>query len=156
MALITIGFTGTRHGMNWQQKDAVTRELKFWMRGPLEAVHHGCCRGADEDLNEICRALGIHTVGHPGPDGDKWRSDEHADVMLPPKGHFARNRDIVNACAILFAAPAQVEEQRYGGTWYTINYARQRHVARLIFQPDGILIKEGSDSQRLEAPPEIE
>lgn len=138
-----IGFTGTRYGMSPAQKATVTAFLK----GALPVgVEHGDCVGADADFHKIVRSLftpqQCPITVRPGP-GKELRAFCDGDAILPPKSHFARNRDIVDHTDLLVATPMFKHEQSSGGTWYTINYARKckkkrPDLAVFIVWPDGL------------------
>jgi hypothetical protein len=85
--------------------------------GTLE-FHHGSCQGADVEAAMLVRYIcgnKCKIVCHPGPGGDAHRQDSGVDdVILPVKAHFARNRDIVNACEVLIVCPKQMEWQPRG------------------------------------------
>lgn len=135
--MIFVGFTGTRHGMTEAQQ-ATFREVFPTDAG---AFHHGSCQGADVQAARLVRQLrpdGITSICHPGPDGDTHREASGVDDFTHTgKTHFARNRDIVDACPVLIACPCDMTEQPRGGTWYTINYARKCERRILIIWPDG-------------------
>lgn len=130
-----IGFTGTRYGGTKEQKETL-REL-LYLAKPTTA-DHGDCVGADDDFHktvrEVCPTTEIH--GRPGP-GTDLRAFNEFDVEHPVKTHFARNRDIVDGKDMIYAIPNSFEEQERGGTWYTIRYARKKHVPCTIIWPDG-------------------
>lgn len=128
-----IGFTGTRHGMTDQQTAAVGRLLSE--HAPLE-FHHGCCVGADDEANTLARRKGVRTIGHR-PIDTALMADCECDENRDPLTHFARNRAIVDECAMLIATPYTAEPQPRGGTWYTINYARKRGKPVHVIRPDG-------------------
>jgi hypothetical protein len=132
-----VGFTGTRRGMTDVQMCMFEGMLT---RTPAE-FHHGSCRGADVEAARIVRRTFLYPVRivcHPGPDGDPCQEDSGVDSeRLAPKTHFARNRDIVNACDKLIACPGEMQEQARGGTWYTINYARKVGKPVTIIWPNG-------------------
>lgn len=114
-----IGFTGTRHGMSTEQRDAVDA-IVAEMFGAVTA-HHGLCVGADEEFQAITRVRGIDVIGHPGPDwphGDLCARVVCLDV-LDPLPHMKRNAAIVAASSIMIAAPHEPEPQPCGGTWGT-------------------------------------
>lgn len=118
---MNVGFTGTRKGMTARQLldlDAVLRSFN-----PPGEFHHGDCVGADDQAATIARQAGFVIVCHP-PADPRLRAFHPYDRTLPTKGHLARNRDIVDSCGVLIAAPAEAHEQPFGGTWYTIRYAR--------------------------------
>ncbi len=121
-----VGFTGTRRGMTPGQLAAVSFLLRAWSRVAILEVHHGGCRGADLEFHALARPHRRHV--HPGPG-----SSRSGDVVYPVPCHgsggrgspyLVRNRDIVDACEVLVAAPGGPEVVR-SGTWATIRYARR-------------------------------
>lgn len=125
MATITVGFTGTRKGMSDLQKERL--ETLLWALtscGAQVELHHGDCIGADEEADSIaqkCHAI-IHI--HP-PRIASNRAYCPGDVMYAEKSYLARNKDIVDACSLLVAAPYSNQEELRSGTWSTIRYARK-------------------------------
>jgi hypothetical protein len=129
-----IGFTGTRHGMTMKQRFLVEDILH--QRFPT-AVHLGDCHGADAQAYYICVMLGLRTIGHP-PIEAKARALLLYNKELPAKEYKERNKDIVDACELLLAAPHGFTEQfRGSGTWHTIRYARKMKKPYIIIWPDG-------------------
>lgn len=128
-----VGFTGTRRGMTAAQHRAVcqlVQELR-----PTE-VHHGCCVGADAQLHEAAKWFWpVH--GHPGPDGPNRARLEGFARMWRAKDYGGRNQDIVDACDVLVAAPAEQAPQSSGGTWQTVRRARAARKRVVIVWPDG-------------------
>lgn len=130
-----IGFTGTRYGMTDLQA-AVFEGLL----GDVKAFHHGSCKGADVEAAHIAhKAFPLaRIVCHPGPDGDEHQVNSGVDhERWTPKTHFARNRDIVAACDEMIACPKEMQEQQYGGTWFTVRYARKIGKQVTVIWPDG-------------------
>lgn len=138
---LNIGFTGTRKGMTPEQRKQVLYWLTIMTKIYVPTAHHGDCLGADAEFHELCDELKIPTRGHP-PINPKYRA--YCDFSLgceAEKEYLERDRDIVNASTILFAAlPGPYELNRRSGTWYTLNYAKERGVMYLSFNPDGGLI----------------
>ncbi len=140
------GFTGTRLGMTPPQREAV--------RGLLAAhapacVHHGDCRGADQEFHEDClltkekRALWL--VVHPPADIFYRAFCKEFDQRRSEKPFLQRNREIVDACGIVVAAPADMAEPPLGhggGTWHTIRYARRQRKKIYLVLPDGTIQSE--------------
>lgn len=131
-----VGFSGTRLGMTTPQ----TRRLYTIINAlrPSE-VHHGDCQGADAGFAELvsgnwprCRI-----VVHP-PSDDAFRAFTRWGTALPPKHYFDRNRDIVDVCDVLIAAPADMAVRSRGGTWWTVRYANERGTAVWIIWPNGV------------------
>jgi len=135
-----IGITGTRHGMTELQEVMLEGLLR-----PMSSFHHGSCQGVDVQAAQIVGRLFNYKpriVCHPGPDGDPCQQDSGVDdERREPKTHFARNRDIVDETDELYACPREMEEQKHGGTWYTIRYARKKGKPVTIIFPDGSLGK---------------
>jgi hypothetical protein len=132
-----LGFTGTRDGMTDAQELTVWECLKRWT--PSELRHGDCC-GADEQAHNLAVRERIRTVAHP-PVVELLRAFCKADLILEPRDYLHRDRDIVDASKALLAAPATVAEGGWSGTWYTIRYARRRHVPVVIIGPDGRVIE---------------
>lgn len=130
MAILSMGFTGTRLGLSDVQKDALYKIL----RKHDGIFHHGDCIGADADAHDIARALNWTIHGHP-PINSRLRAFKNCDSSSPPKDYHTRNRDIVNSCQYLIACPKSKVET--GGTWYTINYAKENNGRFSIILPDG-------------------
>jgi hypothetical protein len=139
---IHIGFTGTRFGMTLFQRHELERKLSE-LKKTLEecgeknaAFHHGCCVGADIEAAEIFKRV--------YPDG--------AIVQHPPinrtlavvnpgletrhdKPYLERNRDIVLQSQLMFATPKEKKEQKRGGAWYTIRFARECKRKIIVIPP---------------------
>ncbi|HET7584983.1 MAG TPA: hypothetical protein VFK13_08750 [Gemmatimonadaceae bacterium] len=129
-----IGVTGTRRGISIAQLRAYTMLLD--QNRPAE-VHHGDAVGADAELHRAARALGFRIVVHP-PLGKKHRAFCEGDVVHRPKSREARDRDVVDASDLLFAAPAEPGvEGPNTGTWYTVQYALWRGTPIVLVWPDG-------------------
>ena len=145
------GFTGTRIGMTEKQQEMC---LSIFRDFHGAEIHHGSCVGADYEMHQAFIFAPITIIVHP-PIVTKFMagcggriismSAEGKTTQKPveyktPKSYFARNRDIVEETDALIAAPSTEEEK--GGTWYTINYARQlkRHI--FIVLPNGTFVEE--------------
>ncbi len=133
-----IGFTGSRDGMTEQQKEAFLDLL-----GKLGAteLHHGDCVGSDDQAatlaHDFMRFPAIFC--HP-PVDEKLRAwNRFALDTLPAKTHFARNRDIVDDTDVLIATPNCEPLALYGGTKYTVEYARKRKKAVYVIWPSGMV-----------------
>jgi hypothetical protein len=132
-----LGFTGTRRGMTGAQLDAVDKLIVAMTDDDKRTeFHHGGCVGADMDFHMIANEYGPVIV-HPGPDGPLCAKGlRGCPIWLPAKSYLARNRDIVDACDLLIAAPHGPEEQR-SGTWSTVRYARKVGRPVVVVWPDG-------------------
>jgi hypothetical protein len=139
VALVRVGFTGTRDGMTNAQREALSSILGEWADSSSE-FHHGCCVGADAEAHRIHRERSkAPIIGWTGPnDEQRGVADHQLDEVRPRQSSFfARNRSIVNAVDVMIATPRYMWEEDKGGTWYTIRYARK--VGRTIYVawPDG-------------------
>ncbi len=144
-----VGFTGTRSGCTTKQYDALKKLLTSMTTSddPMKALHHGACVGADADAARIARGLGVTVVAHPEVSARVEHGHEAAnrsreameasDEVLPEQTHFARNREIVQACDVLVACPRTNHEESQGGTWFTVVQARRAGKRVVIVWPDG-------------------
>lgn len=132
-----VGFTGTQQGMTDDQIEIVNLNIQMIRieNGPDE-FHHGDCIGADAQAHDMAETLGYQTVSHP-PVIEAKRAFKKATRTLEAKAYLDRNKDIVNACEILIAAPAEMTEQIRGGTWSTVRYAKKIGRPCLLVLPDG-------------------
>jgi hypothetical protein len=140
-----VSFTGTSRGMTAEQKATVGRLLAEFR--PTE-VHHGDCVGADTECAEIAAALVPRPiiVAHPGKNASTddhilLANSPHNDLVLAPKTHFARNRDLadllVGGEGLLVATPFDSRPVALGGTAYTIARCRKRAKRFVVVWPDG-------------------
>ncbi len=143
---IHVGFTGTRIGMSVLQchkVELLLDAIKFSPRntgeGDIEEVvgHHGLCEGADMEFDQMCADRGFVVDQHPGPDHGPLVMLGHHRMICEPKPHLARNRDIVDISRAVIAAPPTALPQVRGGTWSTINYAREVGRPCAVVRPDG-------------------
>ncbi len=135
---MNVGFTGTRKGMTDAQRAAFGTLIVFDV--PPHIFTHGSCEGADVEAARIVRYVNdaCRIACRPGPVDDPHRSLSGVDdEAMPARTHFARNRDIVDGSDVLVAAPCDDTEQPFGGTWYTIRYARKKGKRVVIIWPDG-------------------
>jgi hypothetical protein len=154
---LSIGFTGTRHGMTNRQRakvltlvqalvDAATDDALVATGLPsvvgLDA-HHGDCIGADAQFHSIIAMWNAWIVVHPGPANDAERQAGcEGHERRPHAGHMARNRNIVDASTVMIAAPHEATEQQRGGTWATIRMAQKAGKPLAIVLPSGEVVKE--------------
>jgi len=137
--MISVGFTGTKKGMAAPQELRLRDMLTWYHEHGASEFHHGDCVGADAEAAEIAREVGYRLVCHPAEDKSK-RAMIPSDEVHKPKPYLDRNRDIVDACDILFAAPHQpqdVGEVTRSGTWATVRYARKVERRTTTIWPDG-------------------
>jgi len=140
--LVSIGFTGTRHGMTRAQMLAMHQLLSHevlaaeWEDGVSFHAHHGRCVGADTEFSAIAMITGYRVIAHPGPPS-RWSSGCQVDELRPEKPFLARDRDIVAESGWLLAAPYTHAPVPHSGTWTTIWYALQAQTAVTVIRPDG-------------------
>lgn len=136
-----VGFTGVRHGMTDAQRAMLGTVALIDIKSMITEFHHGGCQGADVEAARLVSHMfgeGVRIICHPGPLGDKHQEISGVDdERLPAKTHFARNRDIVDACDVLLVCPMQMEYQPRGGTWYTHDQAVKKGKRVIICWPDG-------------------
>jgi hypothetical protein len=120
---VILGFTGTQVGMTDEQVEAFVAGLLFapW----IEALHHGCCVGADAQAHGVALGLGIPVVLHPPEQTGRMARLTGEAARLEPRPYLDRNHDIVDACDVLVAAPQTLDEVLRSGTWATVRYARK-------------------------------
>jgi len=134
-----IGFTGTRLGMTEEQKEVIGDALE-WAR-LITSAHHGVCVGADEEFHSLALELGIPIVGHP-PEEVVYLAkipDEEFEYLFQPKKYLVRNREMVDACGMMYAAPKEYKEVLRSGTWATVRYAIAQEKPVGIVFPNGEL-----------------
>jgi len=115
-------FTGTQLGMTLGQRVVFALTLRDLC---ITELHVGDCVGADAEATRIAQAVGVATVCHPPVRPVKRAFTEGHKEVLPARDYLERDRDMVDAAAVLIAAPAGPERNR-SGTWYTVRYARGR------------------------------
>lgn len=137
--MIHIGFTGTRNGMTDVQRRQVDQAFCDAIAGDLRlrvVAHHGDCVGADAQFHAIAEQYGAMTVGHL-PSYDGKRAFCRFDDERAPLPYMTRNAMIVREATHMIAAPAEMTEKSYGGTWATIRMARRAGRPLVIVYPDG-------------------
>lgn len=125
-----VAFSGTQQGMNLRQIMFVRMNLE---EGDVIELHHGDCKGADEQVHKIAMDLGLTIIVHPPEDPKKraWCGIKEGTtgqnvVVLDAKPYLDRNHDMVDQSKELLAAPATKEEVLRSGAWATIRYAEKR------------------------------
>jgi len=131
----SIGFTGTRMGMTFNQRARLREILGQCMADHSGAVsfHHGDCIGADEQAHAIADELKLRIIVHP-PEDPKYRAFCQGHVEEDPLPYLERNKNIVSRSYILIAAPKQNYEVARSGTWYTVRRAREQDLTVLILK----------------------
>lgn len=128
---LAVGFTGTQRGLTKRQSQALSRWLQHYHP---DEFHHGDCIRADEQAQLLCGCL---RVIHPPSDSSR-RAFCPYDLITPPKPYLKRNRDIVDATAILLVCPGEMTERLRSGTWSTFRYALKLGTKIIfVFYPDG-------------------
>lgn len=121
-----VGFTGTRQGMSDHQKAELRRAMVLAeMDGIENCLHHGDCKGADEEAHAIAVELGWDIVIHPPTKRIMRAYCGDGALILPPMDYLARDQEIVRVSGFIFAAPKSDKEEQRSGTWYTVRYARK-------------------------------
>lgn len=134
-----VGFTGTRRGMTEVQAATVHWVLKTRQ---AEFLHHGDCVGADAEVHEIARLLGIEILIHPPVDQTYRAFCEGGALAYKPTPYIERNHMIVRTTNLLIAAPGQMDEITRSGTWATVRYARKKGHEIVVVYPDGTMRNE--------------
>lgn len=138
---MNIGFTGSREGMSAKQKNTLLELAPL-----VNVLHYGVCVGADYEAAGIiagCWSSGAmkagvcRIVGHPANDTPKetWANHTYSTEIRRSKAALERNKDIVNECDILIAAPRTLQEEQRSGTWSCIRYARKVGKPVVILDP---------------------
>lgn len=156
MRSLKLGFTGTHHGMDVEQKtDILVRFTQLAQQYDEIEFHHGDCIGADEQaakaMNAVRQQLIAHfgsnppciirIVSHPGyppnhPKETKFRAfTDFNDEVREAKPFIARDHDIVDETEEMFATPVSDDEEVRSGTWTTVRYARKQERKITILYP---------------------
>mgnify|MGYP003657790111 CR=1 FL=1 len=133
-----LAFTGTRHGMDGDQR---RQFANFLCDHLVTEFHYGGCIGADDDAFKLWAAHGGHLTGVAhcwpalvDPSLQALPDDEDIElygiVMHEPMAPLERNRQMVNHSDIVFAAPHATKPSR--GTRFTINYAQAVDVPTVV------------------------
>ncbi len=140
---IHLGFTGTQRGMTPQQKEVLYDTLLGAMDRNGEGVdywiHHGDCKGSDEETHQIATDLGWKTHGHP-PYIERKRAFCAFDEIEEPEDYLDRNHTIVDMTQGLVGCPHESKEIQRSGTWATIRYARNKARPVLVILPSGDIL----------------
>ena len=132
--MTTVGFTGTRNGMTFEQKETV---LALLGTGNVLRAIHGDCIGADADFDAICKSLGIPRFQRPCT-FENMRAHTDATPLAAPKPPMARNRDIVADADWMIACPPNYKRIHKGsGTWATIGFSEKAGCRIVVVFPDG-------------------
>ena len=129
---VHVAFTGTQAGMNTRQ----LRALRTLLRDLGCVFHHGGCIGADAQAHGIAMQYRYPVIVHPPSDLKKYARISGGQEVRPAKDYLIRNREMVDECTILFAAPRKNTEVLRSGTWATIRYARTRGLTIVMLWPN--------------------
>jgi hypothetical protein len=132
-----VGITGTRYGLTKVQLNCfLAWEIEHLCN--VSEIHHGDCKGADEDISYLLSKLypDAKLYIHP-PVNNKYRAFTAGDVFYPEKPYLIRNQAIVNCSELMLAFPGQDHEILRSGTWATIRYAKKSEKSICIFTPTG-------------------
>lgn len=145
-----LGFSGTRQGMTEEQM-AIVRSLLMLLDRD-DTVRHGDCLGADFEFHAMAVSRGVlKIIVHP-PALSSHRafvSPAQVSQMLDPKPYLERNRAIVDGSRVLLATPSTEVEQKRGGTWSTIRYAKKIRVPTIVVYPSGKVSTTGGWFEQL-------
>jgi hypothetical protein len=130
-----VGITGTRFGLSVPQSKGLFEVLRRLFVYD-SVLHHGDCKGVDEQGSALARALGYKLCSHP-PVDDKLRAYVQSDFTMLPLPYLDRNRVIVDQSSVLVACPDSVVESLRSGTWSTVRYAREVVRPVVLVLPDG-------------------
>jgi len=135
MDQIIIGFTGTRNGLNKEQKDKIIELLNtYYPTYDKIIVLHGDCVGADTDFHNICRNYEKIEIHIYPPNNPMCRAFNKGHLLMEEKPYLQRNADIVKNCSILIACPIDKnKEELRSGTWSTIRQARKNNLLIYLF-----------------------
>ena len=116
--IIDIGFIGSVHGLDDNQKSNLFQQLvRFKRRYTTVNAHHGNYNDADKYFHELCEKLEfriyINTPRH---------IPRHTSNPLP----YFRNTQVVDFSDVLIACPFEKVNVVRCGTWSTIRYAEKR------------------------------
>ena len=132
--MMHIGFTGTsRLHLVSEERQNLFRQMlsRYQVMGdfPSNYFHHGDCIGADAFAHKVALDLHMDIVVHP-PINPKARAFCKGYYLCKqPKEYLKRNRDIVDACSLIFAMPIHPDRHEVRtGEWATIRYARKKGV----------------------------
>lgn len=150
-----LGFTGTREGCSFKQKDYIRYFLR--QERPTQA-HHGGCIGADTEFHHLVTQYNngvrpqdrCRIVVHP-PTNLKYATpvDELIAMtqgypldILPPRGYHERDRDIVKASDHMLAVSLAGDTlgTMGSGTWWTVRCAVALRKPVTVIYPSGKVV----------------
>lgn len=136
-----VGVTGTRWGMTEAQYDSFL-EFMLGLPQPID-LHHGDCVGVDEQAHwMVVENVPRHKIFVHPPVSDALRAFCPAWTVHEPKPYKKRDKDIVEVCEVLVAAPGGMVEEVRSGTWYTVRLARRAGRRVYLIMPNGEIREE--------------
>lgn len=138
----SLGVTGSRQGLTAFQSRWTIKFISQEVSS-IRVLHHGDCIGADEEFATSCRSIDkTYIIAHPG-DTPHFRARCRAnDLVLPNLGNLERNRVIVKLSDFIVGFPSSHYPTPRSGTWYTLNYAKEKRVPRIIVGPQEVVLDE--------------
>ncbi len=128
---LRIGITGTRKGGSAYQVFLLDTILERVIPEQSE-VHHGDCVGFDAQAHTLALRRNIPITIHPPKILANRAYCTPCAVLKDEEGYQQRNRNIVDACDILIAAPITDKQTNRSGTWMTMRYAWE--VGKKVYQ----------------------
>lgn len=135
MKSITVGFTGTHHGMTPWQVDGVKYWLTTLQRNGYKVARHGDCIGSDEQFHGIAKDMGFQIIIHPPRNPKRRAYCKNANLVLSVDEYLKRDDAIIAASSIMLATPRGMYEELRSGTWATIRHTRKANVQVEIIYP---------------------
>lgn len=134
-----IAFTSWRYGPTSGQKDGLRRLVGLF---PPDTIYmHGGCIGGDTFFHGLVMEYALRPSKqvqvYLALVDKKWQGElrEPYALMRPTLPPLERDRLMVERASLLIACPQQLAEQRRGGTWATIRYARKEGCPVIIIDP---------------------
>ena len=134
----TIGFTGTRDGLNRLQVFELSRLFAEYSDSHDTFVH-GDCVGADADADNIAYSMGYAIKMRPCTLHSQRAYCQSGIIIAEPMPPLERNKLIVRDSDVMFACPKELKEVKRSGTWATIRNSTKTGTKLVIIYPDGKL-----------------
>ncbi|KKM83389.1 hypothetical protein LCGC14_1309850 [marine sediment metagenome] len=147
---VSLGFTGTRHGMTSKQIWSITKLLDK-AGNDVRELHHGNAIGADAEVHSILtlKFPDVEIIKHPSTLVTQQALTPPSKVCpLCPMAPLDRNKHIVDNSDVLVAAPKGYKQEQRSGTWATIRYAWEHGHTVVIVWPNGHMEQLDGDSLR--------
>jgi hypothetical protein len=111
--------------------DAVTPYLLSQISETIGCIRHQTVVGGEDENGKW------PIIVHPPADETIRAFNDKADDTLGHASYLKRNRDIVDACDLIFVCPNTMEHRLQSGTWYTHDYAVKKNKMVAVIYPDG-------------------